>query len=61
MRIVQARRDARLSGEAFAAFAYLSQRARFQRRWLSLYQVVEDGRITANWDGKLCVMPLPDE
>lgn len=66
MRISRKRRDALfdtldalLPGGDFSSFAYLSQSERFQRRWPSLYAVVEDGRIDSAAMRQLLVSHLP--
>lgn len=51
--------DALLAGGTFASFACLSQSERFRRRWPSLYQAVEDGRIDSEALRKLLVAQLP--
>lgn len=65
-RVFQARRDALfetldalLASGAFSSFAYLSQSERFRRRWPSLYQAVEDGRIDSNELRTLVAAHLP--
>lgn len=64
--VFQARRDALfetldalLAGGAFASFAHLSQSERFRRRWPSLYQAVEDGRIASDQLRALVAAQLP--
>lgn len=64
--VFQARRDALfetldalLAGGTFASFARLSQSERFRRRWPSLYQAVEDGRIDRDRLRALVAAQLP--
>jgi hypothetical protein len=64
--VFQARRDALfetldalLAGGTFSSFAYLSQSERIRRRWASLYQAVEDGRINSDHLRALVAAQLP--
>ena len=51
--------DAMIAEGAVSSFAMLSQAERFQRKWPSLYAVVEDGRLNEAWLRKFLAQHVP--